>query len=153
MTQSPEDQPPGEWRRFVDDEEAASGLPEPSLDEPISVAMAFLSALDDPVRYRTALVNLTTPESHQAWGDFSEMAQVLSEIEDWGVASMVDEAVGDSDVVYAKVIRGVDQTYEVLEEQVMNVAAIITLVWRPSFGRWMVHAVGDYVKPEDVPHG
>lgn len=30
--------------------------------------------------------------------------------------------------------------------------AVATLVHRPSLGGWRVHALGDYLPPESVPH-
>lgn len=105
------------------------------------------------MHYRKALLNLTTPESHAAWGDFTEVAQALDNIEDWGTGSMVEKAFGDPDVAYAKVLRGVDRGYEVLDDQILEAAAAITLVWRPSFGQWMVNGFGQSLRPEEVPHG
>jgi hypothetical protein len=66
---------------------------------------------------------------------------------------MVNKAQGDPDVAYAKILSGVTQSYEVLDEQPVLAAAVITLVWRPDHRRWMVHGIGDYISPEEVPHG
>ncbi|MFD1211000.1 hypothetical protein ACFQ36_02955 [Arthrobacter sp. GCM10027362] len=148
----PEDQPPAEWRRFTTDGEAAAQLPEFSFGNPLAVAMAFCHALDDHERYRPALSQLVTPESLPAWGDFSETAGFLRSLENVGYGSQVTPAVGDPDVVYFKILSGVKQSYQALEDQVMDIAAIVTLVWRPEYGRWLVHAIGDYLRPEEVPH-
>ena len=40
---------------------------------------------------------------------------------------------------------------KVTEEQVVLAAAVVTLVWRPEFGQWMVHGLGDHIRPEDLP--
>ncbi|MGO3813733.1 MAG: hypothetical protein ACTJHV_02900, partial [Cellulosimicrobium funkei] len=79
MSNQPEDprDPDYEGRRFASDEEAAAALPEPSLDDPVAVGILFLKALRDPVQYSNALHNLVTPESLDAWGDFSEAAKGL----------------------------------------------------------------------------
>lgn len=149
----PDDQPPDEWRRLATHEEAEAATPEPSLTDPASVAHLFYDAIREPGVYENALAFLTTPESHPMWGDFTEAARLLAEIDSPGISTMVNEAVGDPDVVYAKVLRGVTTSYQVLDDQFVDGAAVITLVWRSDFGRWMVHALGDYVRPEDVPHG
>ncbi len=64
-----EDQPPAQWRRFGStiDDEAAAALPEPALDNPVSVGLLFCNALEDPAKNRQALEGLTTPESREAW--------------------------------------------------------------------------------------
>jgi len=148
----PEDQPPAEWRRLVSEAEAQGAVPEPSLADPVSVGMMFCEALDDPGHYRTALLRLTTPESHAAWGDFSAAAEGLRAMPNVGFGSMVNEAVGAPDVVYFKVLSDVVESYQVLDEQPVSLASIVTLVWRPERGQWLVHAMGgSYVKPDDVP--
>lgn len=150
----PEDQPPAEWRRFVSDEQSGSTLPEPSLLDPVSVAHLFFNAVQDHEEYQVALLNLTTPESHAAWGDFSEAAAFLASIDDLGFTSMVNQAVGDPDVVYASILSGVTQGYEVLDAQPVKAAAVLTLVRRPDHdGRWLVHQMGPFLLPEEVPHG
>jgi len=139
------------WRRFTTDEEAAAALPEPSLTDPVSVGIMFVTALEDPIGRRRDLELLITPESANAWGDFTEAAAGLATIEDQGFGSIADEAVGALDVRYFKILRGVPDGYKVLDDQIIDAAAIVTLVWRPEFGQWMVHAMGDYVRPEHVP--
>ncbi len=56
-------------------------------------------------------------------------------------------------MVYAKILGGVTRDFQVLDEQPVSVALIITLVRRPAFGQWMVHGLGGYLRPEEVPHG
>lgn len=147
----PEDRPPAQWRRFADEGEAAAALPEPSLTDPVSVGMMFCNALEDHRHYRNALLSLTTPESHAAWGDFAEAARAYSEIPDPGFGSRANLAVGAPDVAYFKIISGVDRPYQVLDDQPLNAAAIVTLVWRPEWQQWLVHAMGLSLAPEDVP--
>lgn len=149
----PEDQPPAEWRRFATPDEAADAIPEPDLTDPASVGVLFYQALQDPSEFQQVLAFLTTPESQSAWDDFAEAGEMLAAIEDHGIGTMVKEAQGDPSVAYAKILRGITDSYEVLDNQIINAAAVITLVWRPDFGRWMVHGIGDSILPEDVPHG
>ena len=66
----------------------AAALPEPSFDNPVAVMFAFVQALGDPGFFQTALEYLTTPESRDAWGDFTEAAAMLAAIEDRGLGSM-----------------------------------------------------------------
>jgi hypothetical protein len=150
---SAEDLPPTEWRRFASEEEAAANLPEPSLDDPVSVGIMFCNALEDPVQYRNALLRLVTPESRPAWGDFGEASRFITSIEDLGYGSRTEPAAGDDNVHYFKIMQGITQSYEVLEDQVVFLKGVLTLVWRPKHRQWMVHAIGGgYTRPEDVPH-
>lgn len=150
----PEDQPPAEWRRFVSDDESGSTLPEPSLFDPVAVAHLFFSAVQQHEEFQVALLNITTPESHEAWGDFSEAAAFLASVEDLGFSSMVNQAVGDPGVVYASILSGVTQGFEVLDEQIVQAEAVLTIVRRPDHdGRWLVHQMGPPLLPEEVPHG
>lgn len=149
----PEDQPPEEWRRFTTDEEAAAALPrDGDLTNPVQVALLFCDALDDPSHYRNALLRLTTPESHGAWGNFAEAARFLSSIKDLAYGSRVNEAVGAPDVVYFKLIENGGPSYQIVDAQPIPVAGLITLVWRPEYDGWKVHAMGaGPALPDDVP--
>ncbi len=148
-----EDQPPAQWRRFGStiDDEAAAALPEPALDNPVSVGLLFCNALEDPAKNRQALEGLTTPESREAWGDFTTAAAALKAIENRGCGSMVNEAAGAPDVCYFKILRGVTESYQVLDDQPVALAAVLTLVCRPERGQWLVHSIGDYLGPEQLP--
>ena len=153
MSNQPEDprDPDYEGRRFASEEDAAAALPEPSLDDPVAVGILFLKALRDPGQYSNALHNLVTPESLDAWGDFSEAAKGLEAIQNPGFGSRANRAHDASDVAYVKILSNIEQSYEVTEEQVVLAAAVVTLVWRPEFGQWMVHGLGDHIRPEDLP--
>lgn len=127
--------------------------PNPDFTDPGEIAMAFITALGDPQEYQVALRSLTTPESHHLWGDFSEAAEGLAAIEDWGLGSVPTPALDDPNVVYAKVLSGVKENFQVQEEQLVFVAAMITLVWRPEVGHWLVHGFGQPIPADQVPRG
>ncbi|WP_294568184.1 hypothetical protein [uncultured Arthrobacter sp.] len=154
MTNLPaEDLPPSPWLRLPSDEEAAANLPEPSPDDPLSVAIMFCNALEDPVLHRKALLRLMTPKSKPSWGNFGEASGFITSIEDLGYGSRTEPAVGDDNVHYFKIMQGIIQSYELLEDQMLFFKGVITLVWRPECGQWMVHTIGGgHTRPEDVPH-
>jgi hypothetical protein len=154
MTQHlhPDDQPTDQWRRFTGEEEVEQVIPEFSFQDPVAVGMMFCNALGDPQENRVALARLATPESLPAFGDFTEAAEMLAAVPDVGYGSKVQPSVGDEAVVYFKIVSGVGQSYQVLEEQIISGPAVVTLVWRREFGEWRVHAIGDYLRPEEVPH-
>jgi hypothetical protein len=127
--------------------------PGPALTDPVAVGALFAEALRDPVGNRATLERVTTPESRPAWGDFTGAAAVLSSIEDWGVAGVAPKAAADPTVCYLGVLRGVTRDHDALEGRSEDVAAIINLVWRPDFGQWMVHGIGDHLRPGQIPHG
>jgi hypothetical protein len=148
-----EDQPPAQWRRSGStiDTEAAAALPAPALDDPVSVGLLFCNALEDPGSNLEVLELLSTPESRNAWGDFTAAGNMLQAIEDRGYGSMVNEAVGATDVCYFKILGGVSESFQVVDAQPVSAAAVLTLVWRPERGQWLVHGLGDYLRPEEVP--
>jgi hypothetical protein len=151
--QHPDDQAP-EWRRITSDEEANSAMPEFSFQDPAPVGQMFCDALKDPAHYQVALRRLVTPESLPAWGDFSEAAAFVQSLpDDVGTGTVAQRAHGDDNVAYFKIMSGVTESYQALEEQIVFLAGVVTLVWRPELGEWRVHAIGgDYTKPEYVPH-
>lgn len=150
----PEDRWSSLSKMDVSDEEARLSAIRFDPTDPYAVAVLFLQCLEDHHQYLNALENLITPESRNAWGDFSEAAAILASIEDYAVGSKPEPAFGDPHVCYANVLRGVTTSFEVIEEQLIMAAAAITLVWRPELlGMWRVHAFGAGTVPPDlVPH-
>ncbi len=147
-----DDQPPAKWFRDVSDEEALAGLPDEDSTDPVIAGVTFCNALTQNFPYyRTALKQLVTPESLDAWGDFSEAAAFLNELPEMAFGSKVNEAVGAPDVVYFKILRDVTTSYEVVDEQPINAAAVLTLIWRPERKQWLVHSIGDYSTLENLP--
>jgi predicted nucleic acid-binding protein len=150
-TPSASDQPPGQWRRFLRPDEAPAVLPPEDLTNPASVGLLFCQALADHRRYRPALGFLVTPESSPHWGDFSQAAAFLAEIEDHAYGSFTNPAHGAPDVQYFKILRHVSESYQLLDDQIVGAAAVLTLIWRPEHGRWMVHSIGEFALPEQLP--
>lgn len=147
-----DDQPPAQWRRFTADDEAEAVLPVASLQDPVAVGMMFVNALGNHREYFNALQRFVTPESLPAFGDFTEAANFLASIEDFGCGTIADRAYGDEDVAYFKILRGVPDSYQVLDAQPIMAAAVLTMVWRRQFGEWRVHSIGPALRPEEVPH-
>lgn len=125
--------------------------PEASLTTPEGVGTMFCNALEDPDQYFNALRNLTTPESWDDWGDFREAHEAFKAIPNVGYSNRAQPAVGADDVAYFKIFSDVDQSYEIVDPQIVDVAVILSMVWRPELGSWRVHAAGDYIRPEDLP--
>lgn len=124
------------------------------MNNPSHVGMGFAISLDDPTMEPRDLALFVTPESLAAWGDFSSARDLYLSIEDPAFASGGQRATNDDDVHYVAIMRGVKEGYQNTGgEALVDAAAILTLVWRPSFGRWMVHAIGDYVHPSEIPRG
>jgi len=152
LTTTPlEDQPPVQWRRLLGPDEAPAVLPPEDPTNPVFIGILFCNALADHHHYRVALGKLVTPESLPNWGDFSEAAALLASIEDHAYGSRTNPAQGAPDVHYFKILRNVPESYQLLDDQLLAGAAVLTLVWRPEHGRWMVHSIGDYLLPETLP--
>ncbi|MFE4834427.1 hypothetical protein ACFRAU_07075 [Arthrobacter sp. NPDC056691] len=56
--------------------------------------------------------------------------------------SRVNLAEGDPDVAYFKIMSGVTHSYQVLEGQILPFAGVLSMVWRPEYGEWRVHGIG-----------
>ncbi|MFA9444420.1 hypothetical protein [Egicoccus sp. AB-alg6-2] len=60
------------------------------------------------------------------------------------------------DVAYVRFVRvpNQDQSYYI-DAEILASAQVLTLQHRPELGQpfdgWRIHAVGDYVKPEELP--
>lgn len=117
----------------------------------MTIAFAFYnSVMDDDGPNLHALRQICTPESWDAWGDFSEVREMIG---DRGLATRADApGTGESDVRYAKVVTLDDPNQTVMSDgDVLVSGLIITMQWRPSDGYWRVHGFGDYILPEDLP--
>jgi hypothetical protein len=155
----PDDLPPdGPAVMPATDEAALADLGEPSLDHPVHVVMMFHNGAQDPVHWNNLLHNLTTPESWDDWGDFSNVAEFLS---GYAVATGVRYALGDDfepvdDVAYVKLIPDSvfgAETVIVNQELLVADAQIVTLVRRPDLpgGGWRIHRIGIEALPEELP--
>lgn len=134
----------------VDDATAAANVSQnDDPHDPVAIGLAFVNALSGDELVDPSV--LVTPESIGAWGDFGAAREALLAIEGRGFGSIADRAVDAEDVAYFKILAHVDQSFRVTEGDVVMMAGVVTLVWRPEFDRWMVHALGDRLRPEDVP--
>ncbi|MGW1363506.1 hypothetical protein ACWCQP_39580 [Streptomyces chartreusis] len=118
---------------------------------PMAVAWAFYNAVtDDGGPNLHALRQLCTPESWGAWGDFTQIRELIGER---GLATRADApGTGEADVRYAKVVALPDPNRTVRSDGYVPVDAhIITMQWRPADGYWRVHGYGGYILPEDLP--
>ena len=124
------------------------------MTDPGEVGRMFCQALRHPSENATALRWLVTPESLNLWGDFSEEARILASIDNYGIVE-TKPSIGDPTVAYSRILRLVDDAPAMVQASYGRALTswIVTLVWRAEYGRWMVHHFGDFVLPENVPHG
>jgi hypothetical protein len=127
----------------------AAGLPGP--DNPVTVGAVFWTAITEPDGPNVDVLSvIVTPESWTWWGGFSRAAELLP---GYGMAHRADPSVDDPDVVYVRYLRDTGETHRAPSDAVLvGDIVIATLVRRPRLGGWRVHALGDYVRPEHVPH-
>lgn len=129
------------------DDEAQAAVAGYGPDEPFFTVQAFVSGLHDDSTPSEVLRSAVTPESVEAWGDFSGVREYLKSLGDWGVGSYPAPAAGAPDVAYVKVLRDVPQTYRQTTDEMLLVPAVLTLVWRPEVGFWLVHSIGEPADP------
>jgi hypothetical protein len=122
-------------------------------NDPRQIGYWFFRALHDRARNLDDLHLIVTPESRPLWGAFEIAAALLDSIEDPGMLQEAVYAHGDLEVCYMRVIREAKEHTFITPATIMDDPLLITLVWRPDHGRWMVHGFGDMVHPDRVPRG
>ena len=149
MPRSPDDLPPPPSNASEVEALVAAGPPGP--ENPVTVGAVFWTAVTDPDGPDVEVLDIVvTPESRSHWHGFDRAAALLP---GYGMAHQVAPAVGDPDVVYVRYLRDSDEPLRAPSDSVLvGDIVIATLVRRPSLGGWRVHALGDYVRPERVPH-
>jgi hypothetical protein len=125
-----------------------AGLPGP--DNPVTVAAAFWTAVTEPDGPNLDVLSIiVTPESWAGWGNFGLAAGLLP---GYGMASEATPS-DDPDVVYVTYLREIGESPRAPSDMVLIGDVVIgTLVRRPRLGGWRLHALGDYVRPDHVPH-
>lgn len=89
---------------------------------------------------------MVTPESLAAWGDFSEARALLN-----GTGMTTRTDIPAPGVAYVKFVSDPGQILVSDGHTMIMARAIGTLQFRPEIGRWLVHQLGDYCLPEDLP--
>lgn len=122
--------------------------------DPYFVGKKFFDTLMDSRLDRESLRAMTTPESRRWWGDdFNNAAVFAKSIVDPGFSSRVTYADDDPEVAYFPVFVGVRDRVRMEVGDSLDVKhAIVTLVWRDDFSRWLVHRIGEPVPADAVPH-
>ena len=132
----PDDLPPPPER--LTEVEALVAAGEPGPDNPVTVGAVFWTAVTEPDGPDLEILGLVvTPESWRWWADFSRAAALLAGCD---MAAEVVPAPHDPDVAYLA-----------FHPQAGDALAA-TLVHRPRLGGWRVHALGEPVQPDHVPH-
>jgi hypothetical protein len=111
---------------------------EPGPHNPVTVAAVFWTAVTEPDGPDLEILGLVvTPESWRWWGDFGRAAALLPGC---GMVAEAVPAADDPDVVYLTFRSGTGDD------------VMATLVRRARLGGWRVHALGEQVRPDHVPH-
>jgi hypothetical protein len=143
----PEDQPPGRGLIPASDDEVAAEVFAQNSDGPWAAGRAFHNALmHDDCPQLDVLRNLVTPESLPAWGDFSAAREHLAGT---GMTSRADRPAPG--VAYVKFVTDPGQGLKADADTLIMARAVATLQFRPESGRWLLHQLGDYCLPEDLP--
>lgn len=142
-------------RRIISNEEAALGNAVddaigPDLMNPNVAAAMFISYLKDLDEYRNGLNHLVVPRTLPAWGDFTEAKALVESIPDMGMASRARYPDGYANVAYILLFANVRESFQVITDQTVNVAAFITLLLNEEEGFWHVFAVGPAIEPKLV---
>jgi len=118
----------------------------------LATVSTFLQVLQERKATRM-LAEVVTPESLSTWR--RDLAQVRAMTGDRGMASRPEYP--RAGVAYVKLPPDPGLTVRATGELLLPNAVIVTLQRRPElpgiqqFGGWRVHAIGDYVLPENLP--
>lgn len=122
---------------------------------PLRAAAQFIAGvlLATPIDTR-ALERIVTPESRSSWGDFAAVRVLLEGIESAGFASDIPPPADprDIDIAEVSIVSGVTAFTNLEPGDRIEPQAVMTLVWRPEFGTWLVHAVGSRIPAERLAH-
>ncbi|WP_324276339.1 hypothetical protein [Blastococcus brunescens] len=141
MAEPPADHPPPPGGPSDVDALIAAGPPGPG--NPVTVGAVFWTAVTEPDGPDVDVLGIVvTPESWPHWRGFGRAATLLPGC---AMASAVTPSDSDPDVAYLTFARDEHPTEEVD-------LLVATLVRRPRLGGWRVHALGQPVRPDHVPH-
>jgi hypothetical protein len=130
-----------------------------SPENPVQIGFYFIRQLLHADGSDDMLRKIVTPESLDQW-DFPRLRAYIMSIPEFGVGTFADRAAGAPDVAYLKLIidhraqlkPGSTGELRIRNDAPVLVDHIVTLVWRPERGLWLVHAFGeDFVLPELIP--
>ena len=124
---------------------------EMSMTHPAAVAFAFFYAVTQENGPDVVwLQQLVTPESLPLWGDFAELPAMVGDL---GLSTPGWRAHGRDDVHYVGLMENPPADAAQTVGDLVVAGKVLTLQRRPDLGgEWRVHALGDTVLPEDLPH-
>ncbi|RUQ07003.1 hypothetical protein D8M34_05905 [Microbacterium sp. HSID17254] len=135
---------------WTDDDDARYQMAALPPNHPVNLARVFFHGVRDESLDRSILDRMVTPESKDAWGDFSATRETMRSIEGPAIGSLANTALGADDVVYVKILSGVGEGYTT--NTMADVEAMVfTFVWRPEADLWQIHQFGELVHPENLP--
>jgi hypothetical protein len=89
----------------------------------------------------------STPESVPHW-DYRAAAAAFLAIEWPGFPHGAHVAEGADDVAYLPILSSVEHDATAAQ---LSQETVLSLVWRPEVGRWLVHSMGQPVLPDSMP--
>ncbi len=112
--------------------------------DPFQTVLAFLGGLEGSPGHVGLLPLLVTPQGREEWGDFTAAARLLRRLGSTAVEVLPPRAELAGDVVQAR-LRGVEA-----DTVSRNPVAVITLVWRPHIGRWLIDRFAEQPTAESL---
>lgn len=137
--------------RWTDADDASAMFEAIPDDHPVKLTEAFalaLAALGDD-RAEAFLAFIVTPESREAWGDFSAAAAALAG--DYGINSVARSWPSAPDVAYVYLMEHEPKARMITRPEAVSVPHTFTWVWRPELGGWRLHGIGPGDPPELLP--
>lgn len=116
-------------------------------DHPCRTATKFNDLIMDEADAAT-LAELVTPECLEDWGDF-RVARSFFLDQAISISTRSLRHRGASDVAYVKLVPDDGKYISATARQ--DAIAWATLVWRPEYGGWRIHSIGQPAPPHLLP--
>lgn len=143
----------GHWSnmygKYAEDEEAIDNLYKNKSDQDrqiLTTALQFFKTICNPESKTSDIKDLVLNGRLSDWGDLSEVKSFIKDIPGLGVASMVNYN-HRNDVAYVKLLKHIDDTMLISEEQIIPDVTYITLVEDVTVNEWRVFSLGGEKEP------
>lgn len=109
--------------------------------DPTGLTIGIIAALGDSPDEGELVRLVVTPESLASWGDFSDVAHALKEV-NGNVTGTPRQFPGVTDVALVYLLTRDSPFGHIAKPQPVEIAFVFTWIWRPELGGWRLHHFG-----------
>jgi len=137
------------YGKNVDDQEAVDNFYKNKSDQDkqiLTTALQFFKAICNPESATSDIEDLVLNGKISEWSNLSEVKSFIKDIPGLGIASTVNYN-HRNDVAYVKLLKHIDDTMLITEEQIIPDVTYITLVEDVTVNEWRVFSLGGEKEP------